>query len=186
MCLFLMSEAGDKTQFPESILWIPQLRGLLEWWSWWNLLASHLKDSLCDNKEIVRLCKLRNLCISFAWTSITMNVLFPVRFFFWESEFTDANLGYSSNELGYKDGISGLSVCESKNIKGLPESLLPLFFLRLESVWPFSRKAQHDPVTNLWRQEPRAHSVLILYHLQWGLRPLRVPSPLLSTWCHCS
>ena len=119
-------------------------------------------------------------------TSITMNVLFPVRFFFWESEFTDANLGYSSNELGYKDGISGLSVCESKNIKGLPESPLPLFFLRLESVWPFSRKAQHDPVTNLWRQEPRAHSVLILYHLQWGLRPLRVPSPLLSTWCHCS
>lgn len=30
MCPFLMSEAGDKTQFPESILWIPQLRGLLE------------------------------------------------------------------------------------------------------------------------------------------------------------
>ena len=26
----LMSEAGDKTQFPESILWTPQLRGLLE------------------------------------------------------------------------------------------------------------------------------------------------------------
>ena len=65
---------------------------------------------------------------------------------------------------------------ESKNTKGLPEPLLSLFFLRLESVWPFSRKAQHDPVTNLWRQEPRARSVLILYHLQWGLRPPLSPS----------